>query len=291
MSCFPTIGFFGVGFNAPFSGAHSGARVIRFTPGMKIDCQHAVAKGSNRIRLAALRGLMLSSLPIAAIVPIADAQEVFLPPDTPTRYQALLSDESITIDGRLAEPAWQRAEPITEIVQKDPDRGQPISHDTVVYVAYDDVALYVAAICYQPRDTTRVQNLRRDFSDNDNDLFGIAIDGFLDQRSAVVFQTTPYGSQRDMDVIDSSRFNANWDARWSFRTTICTWSTAGMRRSASTTHFVAPASRSSRSSPTCLRPNDDLALRHFCESEPWCGRKSAKRGPSLHARASIGKRV
>ena len=197
-----------------------GTAVIGRTVSMKFDRQVADASGPNRFRLAALGGLILSSLPIATIVPIADAQEVFLPPETPTRFRAIPSDESITIDGRLAEPVWQRAEPITEFLQKDPDQGQPISYETVVYVAYDDEALYVAAICNQPRESARVQNLRRDFSYNDNDLFGIAIDGFLDQRNAVVFQTTPYGSQRDMEVIDSSQFNSNWDARWNVRTTI-----------------------------------------------------------------------
>ena len=156
----------------------------------------------------------------AAVTSIALAQDVFPPPDTPARYQAVLTQEPIVVDGRLDEPVWQRADPVTEFVQKDPDQGQPISHRTVVRVAYDEAALYIAAICYQPRKSARVQNLRRDFSYDENDLFGIAIDGFLDQRNAVAFQATPYGSQRDMEVIDSSEFNPNWDARWNVKTRI-----------------------------------------------------------------------
>jgi len=151
---------------------------------------------------------------------MAFAQDVFPPPEAPTRYRAILADEVIVIDGRLDESVWQRADLIAEFVQKDPDQGQPVSYPTLVRVAYDDKALYVAAICHQPRESARVQNLRRDFEYEDNDLFGIAIDGFMDRRNAVVFQTTPYGSQRELEVIDSTEFNPDWDARWSVKTRI-----------------------------------------------------------------------
>ncbi len=171
-------------------------------------------------RAAGSAGLVVCSLLPAIVVPIATAQDVFSPPDAPARYQAVLAQESIAIDGRLDESVWQRAEPITEFVQKDPVQGHPVSYPTIVRVAYDDTALYVAAVCHQPREATRVQNLQRDFSYDENDLFGIAIDGFMDKRNAVVFQTTPYGSQRDMEVIDSDEFNPDWDARWSVKTRI-----------------------------------------------------------------------
>ena len=171
-------------------------------------------------RAATPSRLVLCTLLPAACVNIAAAQDVFAPPDVPIRYAAVQTEEPITIDGNLDESVWQRADPITEFVQKDPDQGRRISYATTVRVAYDDTALYVAAICHQPRDAARVQNLKRDFSYDENDLFGIAIDGFMDKRNAVVFQTTPYGSQRDMEVIDSSEFNPNWDARWSVKTRI-----------------------------------------------------------------------
>jgi hypothetical protein len=35
--------------------------------------------------------------------------------------------------------------------------------------------------------------MQRDFSFDENDLFGIAIDGLLDKRNAAAFQTNPYG--------------------------------------------------------------------------------------------------
>ena len=171
-------------------------------------------------RAASPSWLVACVLLLVAVTETATAQDVFEPPDAPTRYLALSTGESIAVDGKLDELVWQRAEPITEFIQKDPNQGDPISYATTVRVAYDDTALYIAAICHQPRDAARVQNLKRDFSYDDNDLFGIAIDGFMDQRNAVVFQTTPYGSQRDMEVIDGSEFNPDWDARWNVKTRI-----------------------------------------------------------------------
>jgi len=168
----------------------------------------------------AIPPLLLCILLPATAIETAFAQVAFPPPKVPERYEAMHTDVPIVVDGRLDEAIWQRAETITEFVQKDPSQGEPVSYTTLVRVAYDDTSLYVAAICYQPRSAARVQNLRRDFDYDENDLFGIAIDGFMDQRNAVVFQTSPYASQRDMEVIDGTEFNRDWDARWNVRTKI-----------------------------------------------------------------------
>ena len=175
--------------------------------------------GSRRAALSRAFVVTASVLFGAALPPVI-AQDVFPPPAERTRFLAVQASGTVEVDGRLDEAFWQRAEPITEFIQKDPDQGAPASFETIVRVAYDEDALYIGAICYQPADSLRVQNLQRDFSYDDNDLFGIAIDGFLDQRNATVFQVTPYGSQRDMEVIDSSEFNADWDVRWSAKTRI-----------------------------------------------------------------------
>ncbi len=156
----------------------------------------------------------------ALLAPGLPAQELFPPPSVPAQYRAVEAREPIRVDGKLEEAIWQRAEAVTTFVQKEPVQGESVSYPTVVRVVYDDEALYIGAICHQPRDATRVQNLQRDFSFNENDLFGIAIDGFLDRRNAVAFQTTPYGSQRDIEVIDSTDVNADWDVRWNVKTHI-----------------------------------------------------------------------
>ena len=148
------------------------------------------------------------------------AQDLYPPPDEPIRFNVASSTEAIVVDGHLDESAWRDAELIDGFVQKDPNQGAPGSLRTRVRVIYGESALYIAAICEQPRDTLRVQNLQRDFAFDENDLFGIAIDGFIDHRNAVAFQVTPRGNQRDLEVIDGSDFNIDWNARWDVRTQI-----------------------------------------------------------------------
>ncbi len=151
---------------------------------------------------------------------ICHAQDVFDPPAERSVIWATRSDGTIVIDGELDEAIWQQTQTTTDFVQKEPLQQAETTFPTEVHVAYDDKALYIAAICFQPKDQMRVQNLQRDFSFVENDLFGVAIDGFLDQRNAVVFQTTPYANQRDLEVIDGSEINLNWDARWTIKTRI-----------------------------------------------------------------------
>ena len=164
--------------------------------------------------------VLVVSLLLGATLRPADAQDVFSPPADRARFLAIEATDAVEIDGILDEAFWQRAEPITEFIQKDPDQGAPMSYETIVRVAYDAEALYIGAVNFQPADTLRLQNLRRDFDYGENDLFGIVIDGFLDERNAVTFQVSPYGSQRDMEVIDSSEFNPDWNVRWTVKTQI-----------------------------------------------------------------------
>ena len=45
----------------------------------------------------------------------------------------------------LREPLWQTAERVTGFTQRDPNEGAVPSESTVVYIAYDDAALYIGA--------------------------------------------------------------------------------------------------------------------------------------------------
>jgi hypothetical protein len=65
--------------------------------------------------------------------------------------------------------------------------------------------------------------MQRDFSFDENDLFGIAIDGLLDKRNAAAFQTNPYGAQRELLISDGSNFNREWISLWSVKTKIHDW--------------------------------------------------------------------
>jgi hypothetical protein len=156
----------------------------------------------------------------------AEAQstpETFLPPEQPLEIGAVEISGALTIDGKLDEPEWLLAPPASGFVQQNPKQGQAASFPTEVRVLYNQQFLYIGAVCYddfRERSHLRVQNLSRDFNWNLNDNFGIAIDGFQDQRNAISFQTTPHGNLRDLQVIDGSTFNIDWDALWYCRTQV-----------------------------------------------------------------------
>ncbi len=151
---------------------------------------------------------------------ISFAQETFSPPDEPQIFSYSEISGSIQIDGELAEQEWFDAFPITDFIQKDPDQGSPSSYKTEVRIISSDEGLYISAVCYQPRSQIVVKNLERDFEYFQNDLFGISIDGILDQRNSLVFQITPMGNMRDMQVIDGGDFNVDWNANWEAKTSI-----------------------------------------------------------------------
>lgn len=48
---------------------------------------------------------------------------------------------------------------------------------------------------------------------------GLNLDPFLDKRNAIVFQTNPYGVQRDLLAFDDAFFDREWDGYWKVRTT------------------------------------------------------------------------
>ena len=164
--------------------------------------------------------MLLASMGSSSKLHGAEDASLFEPPSVARRLEVLRVFDAPTIDGRLDEPIWRLAAPVSEFVQQEPNQGAAPTYRTEVRFAYDDSALYVAVICEQPEGSYRVQNLKRDFDLEQNDRVGIAIDGFLDQRNAAVFEVTPEGNQRDLEVLDGTRENQDWNARWTVRTQI-----------------------------------------------------------------------
>jgi len=153
---------------------------------------------------------------------VLKAQETFAPPTTSPQVKAKSTQLTMRIDGVLDEADWSMAERIHAFVQKDPVQGNAASMPTEVKILFDQENLYVGAYCRVPggRKDIRAQNLQRDFDYYQNDLFGIAIDGFLDKRNCVAFQTNPYGAQREILVMDDEIFNREWSGLWRVRTQI-----------------------------------------------------------------------
>ncbi|MFN3840609.1 MAG: DUF5916 domain-containing protein [Cyclobacteriaceae bacterium] len=148
------------------------------------------------------------------------AQDTFDPPKDPIEILATRTLSSISIDGLPDEPDWQRAEAYSSFIQYEPQQGIAPTQFTEVRVMYDERFLYVAAFnaTENGRKDIRVQNMQRDFDYDNNDLFGIAIDGFRDQRNAMVFQANPFSAQQELLVLDGGIYNREWDGLWRVRT-------------------------------------------------------------------------
>lgn len=123
------------------------------------------------------------------------------------------------IDGRLHEGEWAQAESVGDFTQQRPRPGDPASEQTLVYVLYDDEALYVGArlLRAQPRDIVR--NLSRRDGMGSAERFTVTLDPQRDRRTGVGFGVSAAGVRSDFrhtqDADDrgrESQFDPVWTA-------------------------------------------------------------------------------
>jgi hypothetical protein len=141
------------------------------------------------------------------------------PAQAPRQVEAvrLAPEETITLDGRLDEPVWERTIPAADFVQIDPDNGAPATEPTEVHIAYDADALYLGVICYdsEPDKWLGFQRRRDEFLSAD-DRFQWTIDTFLDGRTGYFFETNPSGLMAD-SLMGINGDNREWDGIWNER--------------------------------------------------------------------------
>ena len=121
----------------------------------------------------------------------------------------------LKIDGRLTEEVWQLTG-VTGFTQQDPLEGEPATEKTVVWVAYDDEALYVAARMYDRAPDSIVARLGRRDQDLSSDIIGFAIDSYNDKQTGFFFWITPAGAFGDGTISNDSRFDDTWDGVWEY---------------------------------------------------------------------------
>lgn len=136
---------------------------------------------------------MRSFLVLLAVPGVLLAQDPVAPPSVqPPRV-----DTSITVDGVLDEPVWQRATRLDGFRQFQPVDSRTAEDSTVVLVWYSPTAIHFGIRAYD-----RVpESVRATVSDRDNigndDQVTIYLDTFNDRRRAYFFGVNPYGIQDD----------------------------------------------------------------------------------------------
>ncbi|MGE0363298.1 MAG: DUF5916 domain-containing protein [Vicinamibacterales bacterium] len=160
--------------------------------------------------VAGMLGACLSAAPLAAQSLTVGS------PDGRRTLTATRVTGPVRVDGVLDEEVWRVGPPADGFVQSDPIEGQPATETTDVRVAYDDDALYVAAVCHDSDPAHIVVNdIHKDFAGAEQDVFEVLLDTFADRRNGFVFATNAAGARADTQIANEGRdVNPNWDAVW-----------------------------------------------------------------------------
>ena len=130
--------------------------------------------------------------------------------------------DSIVLDGRLDEPAWQAAPPVSDFMQREPVNGAPATERTEVRILFDRDRLYIGVECFdsEPDRIIAVQKQRDQNFDGD-DRFMWSLDPYFDGRSGYSFTVTPSGAMGDALLVVGQRgtaaLNVAWDGIWNAR--------------------------------------------------------------------------
>jgi len=135
--------------------------------------------------------------------------------------EALKTESVPVIDGILNDAAWQGVEPVTGFTQFEPYNDRPATHQTYVWIMYDDNFLYIAArmIDPEPEKILTELGLRDRGTHLNSDQFWIDINPFDDGIYGFQFRISASGVQTDMNISHGTggrwgRGDVNWDAVW-----------------------------------------------------------------------------
>ncbi len=133
-------------------------------------------------------------------------------------FEAVRTNEKITIDGVMDEDVWCLAPLVTDFVQNSPNPGMPSSKKTEVRMLYDDEAIYVVAQLYDKREDVFNLLTNRDNIGN-SDYFGVSFDPYNAGLNGVGIFVTVAGVQYDTRYSNGGnesiwRNDSGWNAVW-----------------------------------------------------------------------------
>ena len=138
----------------------------------------------------------------------------------PEKITAVRIDEEITIDGILNENVWKENKGISYFKQRDPDEGADPSQKTVVYIAFNDENLFVAARMFDTKPDSIMARLGRKDEWMDTDLFMVFVDPYHDKRSGFYFGLSAAGTYFDGVLYNDDWDDDSWDGVWVGKTNI-----------------------------------------------------------------------
>ena len=140
----------------------------------------------------------------------------------PDTIYAYYTQDTIHLDGKLEERAWQQAVPIRNFTQRELNVGEPPTERTEVAIVYTAKTLYIGFWGYDSApDKLVAREMKRDFDFDLEDNFEVIIDTYNDDRNGFLFVINPNGARADVQVINNGESeNEFWNGVWDARTTI-----------------------------------------------------------------------
>jgi len=120
----------------------------------------------------------------------------------------------VHIDGVIDDEIWRQALILELTVEVDPGENIEAPVQTDVYLAYDDHNLYVAFDAHDPDPAAIRANLADRDRCHGDDMVGIILDTFNDQRRSYDFISNPLGVQLDQTESADGGEDESWDAIW-----------------------------------------------------------------------------
>jgi len=110
---------------------------------------------------------------------------------------AVRSRSAPKIDGLLDDDVWKSATAIDDFSQQRPVPGAPPTERTIVYLAYDEEALYVGARMLRQKPDQIVRNMSRRDGQGNAERLTITLDPQRDRRTGVGFGVSASGVRSD----------------------------------------------------------------------------------------------
>lgn len=132
------------------------------------------------------------------------------------KITAISITQSPKIDGILDEEIWKNAPSATNFIERRPNNGKPADESlrSDVKILYDDTGIYFGAILFDNEPAKIARELtERDNIEND-DIFGITLNGYNDHQQSLEFLVTPAGVQADAKLTNDFGEDFSWNAVW-----------------------------------------------------------------------------
>jgi len=124
-------------------------------------------------------------------------------------FEPYRTDTPPVIDGILDDEVWQRAPSETGFQTYNPDYGQDMAFDTIVWYAYDWENLYFAYRCYDGEPDQIKSSISARDQIRPDDWICLNLDTFNDHQSLYAFYVNPRGIQMDSRFTTAEDFSVD----------------------------------------------------------------------------------